>query len=52
MFSKIKTIEKVLFAKHLSLMLTSGVSLAQSISELEGQAGSKAFKKILKELRI
>jgi len=50
MFNKIKIIDKVLFAKHLSLMLTSGVSLAQSIMELQEQSGSPAFKKILKEL--
>ncbi|MFA6436646.1 MAG: type II secretion system F family protein [Candidatus Paceibacterota bacterium] len=50
MFNKVKTIEKVLFAKHLSLMLTSGVSLAQSVSELADQATTKAFKKILNEL--
>jgi type II secretory pathway component PulF len=50
MFAKVKTIEKVLFAKHLSLMLTSGVSLAQSIGELAEQATSKSFKKILNEL--
>jgi len=50
MLSKIKTIDKILFAKHLSLMLTSGVSLSQSIAELEDQADSKELKKILKSL--
>ena len=49
MLSKIKTIDKVLFAKHLSLMLSSGVSLQQSIIELQDQA-SPSLKKILKTL--
>jgi type II secretory pathway component PulF len=48
--SNVKTIDKILFAKHLSLMLTSGVSLSQSIAELEDQSDSKPFKKILKAL--
>lgn len=54
MFSKIKTIDKILFAKHLSLMLSSGVSLAQSIEELESQTSSglkKALRHLSQEIR-
>jgi len=49
MLNKIKSIDKVLFAKHLSLMLSSGVSLQQSISELYEQTSGR-LKKILKIL--
>ena len=50
MLSKIKIIDKILFAKYLSLMLTSGVPLSQSIAELEEQSTSREFKKILRDL--
>ncbi len=49
MFNKVKTIDKILFAKHLSLMLSSGVSLHQSILELREQSSS-TLKKILEDL--
>jgi len=49
MLSRVKTIDKILFAKHLALMLSSGVSLQQSLLELQEQKSAR-LKKILKIL--
>jgi len=49
MLNKVKTIDKILFAKYLSLMLSSGVSLQQSILELQEQS-SPSLKTILVNL--
>lgn len=49
MFSRIKEVDKILFAKHLSLMLTSGVPLSQSIGEL-AEESSGFLKKVLQKL--
>jgi type II secretory pathway component PulF len=50
MFKRLKTIDKVLLAKHLSLMLSAGVPLRQSIHELSEQADSKYLQKVLRDL--
>ncbi len=50
MLSRIKPVDKILLAKHLSLMLLAGVPLNQSILEMQSEASAPFLKKILKEL--
>jgi type IV pilus assembly protein PilC len=47
-FSRVSELDRVLFAKHLSLMSRSGISLSESIETLIAQTKSPYFKKILK----
>ena len=50
MFRKIKEVDKILFARHLALMLKAGLSVSQGIEALAEQASSKRLKKILERL--
>lgn len=52
MFQKIKKIDKILFAKHLSTMIKAGLPLKESVLTLKEQTKSKNFKKILDEIAI
>jgi type IV pilus assembly protein PilC len=43
--------EKMVFARNLSVMIDSGLPLAQAVDALSEQSKNKAFKKILREVR-
>ncbi len=49
--SRIKTIEKINFARNLGLMLNSGLPLSRALSVLEKQSRSKFFKEILLQIQ-
>jgi len=51
LFSSVSFVEKLLFTKHLSIMLKSGISLLDAVDTLEGQTRSHEFKKILQHIR-
>lgn len=46
-FSRIGFVEKLLFTKHLSIMVKSGIPIAEAIDAIADQTGNLAFKKIL-----
>ncbi|HBT74539.1 TPA: hypothetical protein DEB29_00810 [Candidatus Wolfebacteria bacterium] len=46
-FSTISELDTILFAKHLSVMSRSGISLSESVETLIAQTASPKFKKIL-----
>ncbi|QQG47357.1 MAG: type II secretion system F family protein [Candidatus Woesebacteria bacterium] len=45
--SEVRFVDKLLFAKHLSVMLKSGITIYDSVNILYEQSRNKAFKKIL-----
>lgn len=47
LFSPVRFIDKLLFTKHLSVLLKSGIPLSESLEILESQARNPSFKKIL-----
>lgn len=47
LFSRVSFLDKLLFAKHLAIMLKSGVTLAESLETLLAQTKSPAFKAVL-----
>ena len=47
---RIRFVDKLLFTKHLSVMLRSGIPLSESITVLEDQTRNSSFKKILNSL--
>ncbi len=51
-FSKIKMIDKIVFARNLSNMLEAGLSLTRSISVMEKQSKNKKLKNIYHELNL
>lgn len=46
-FEGVSVLDKVLFAKHLSVMLKSGMTLNESLATLRDQAGARSFKKVI-----
>lgn len=48
--SRVKSIEKVNFARNLGLMLASGLSLSRALSVLDRQSKSKALKKVIAQV--
>lgn len=51
LFSSITPQERVDFAKHLQVMLKSGITIDEALESLIGQVGSARFGKIIGELR-
>ena len=49
-FFGVRLVEKMMFARHLSVMVGSGLSLDRAIEVLSRQASSRKFRKILIEL--
>jgi len=49
-FPRVSHIERLLFTKHLAIMIKSGISLLDAIDTLREQTKSKAFKLILAQL--
>lgn len=52
LFFRVPLEEKMLFTKHLSIMIKSGMPLLDSLWLLRKQANSKVFKKILNQIAI
>ena len=50
--SKVKMIDKIIFARNLANMLEAGLSLTRSISVMEKQIKNKKLKKIYNELNL
>src|SRR3989344_2008833 len=51
-FLRVPLFEKMLFAKHLSIMIRAGMPILNSLQVLKKQAKSKSFKKILEEVGV
>ena len=51
-FSKVKMIDKIIFARNLANMLEAGLSLTRSISVMEKQSKNKKLKNIYRELNL
>ena len=50
-FSKVKVIEKVILAKHLSIALQAGLDIVEALEALREQTSSKALKAILSDVK-
>ena len=51
-FSRISISEKMIFVKHLSIMIKSGMPILDSLWLLQKQAKSKVMQRIIKELIV
>lgn len=49
-FQKVPLKEKMVFARNLSIMISSGLPITKAISNLDAQMKNKQFKKILKDI--
>ena len=49
-FGRVSLIERVLFTRHLQIMIKSGLSIARALSILEQQTANKSFKQIIKDV--
>jgi len=50
MFHRISYSDKMLFAKHLAIMLRSGIPISDGVTTLYEQTTNKSFKKVLKKV--
>lgn len=50
LFGRVKTQDKINFAKNLGTMIDAGLSVTRSLTVMEKQANGKAFKKLMVEL--
>jgi type II secretory pathway component PulF len=50
MFSRVSFLDKLLFTKHLAVMLKSGITVSEALETLVSQTKSVAFKKVLQEV--
>lgn len=51
LFSRVTFLDKLLFTKHLSIMIKSGITIVEAFDILTSQTKSPVFKKILEEIR-
>lgn len=49
-FSGVRQVDRLIFTKHLAVMIKSGIPLNDAISTLQDQSQNPAFKKILKQI--
>lgn len=49
-FNQVSLFDKVLFAKHLTIMIKAGLSLRESVETIKEQTNSKKFKEILNDI--
>lgn len=49
-FNRVSFVEKLLFTKHLSIMLKSGIPLLESIVTINSQVQNQAFKNVLNKV--
>lgn len=50
-FNRVSFLEKLIFTKHLSIMLKSGIPLAEAVAIVRDQSVNPTFKKILKHIK-
>ena len=50
MFSRISLMERLMFTKHLAIMIKSGVPIYESLETLSASTKSEAFKKVLVQI--
>lgn len=50
LFSKVKILDKLMFTKHLSIMIKSGVPIYEALDTLASSIKSPAFRKILEQV--
>ena len=48
--NRVSFLEKIIFAKHLALMIKAGLSLREGVSTIQEQSRSKKFKKVLDDV--
>lgn len=51
LFSRVSHVDRLLFTKHLSIMLVSGITVFEAIQILLSQTRSPTFKKILQDIK-
>lgn len=49
-FWHVSTLDKVIFARHLSIMIRSGLSLTEALATIEEQTASKRMQSIIKDI--
>lgn len=51
LFEKVGTMDVLLFSRHLSIMLKSGISIAEAIEIIEAQTQNQLFKRIVHSIK-
>jgi len=51
LFEKVGTVDVLLFSRHLSIMLKSGISIAEAIEIIEAQTQNQLFKRIVHSIK-